>query len=50
MTIVESIIVIVCILTLGIAYTALYIHLYNEATKVLEVEKEYCPSSEEDNE
>ena len=50
MTIVESIIVIVSVLTLGITYTALYMHLYKEATKVLEAEKEYCPSSEEDNE
>ena len=50
MTIVESIIVIVCLLTLGITYTALYMHLYKEAMRVTETEKEYCPSSEEDNE
>jgi hypothetical protein len=50
MTIIDSIVVIVCILTLGIIYTALYMHLYKEAIKILEAEKECCPSSEEDNE
>ena len=50
MTIIDSIVVIVCVLALAITYTALYMHLYKEATKILEAEKEYCPSSEEDNE
>ena len=50
MTIVESMVVIGCVLTLGIVYTVLYINLYKEAMKQAEVEKEYCPSSEEDNE
>ena len=48
MTIVESMIVIGSILTLGIVYTVLYINLYKEAMKQTEVEKEYCPSSEDE--
>ena len=50
MTIVESIIVIVSVLALSITYTVIYMNLYKEAMKVTETEKEYCPSSEEDNE
>ena len=48
MTIVESIIVIVSVLALAIGYTVLYVKLYKEAMKQTEVEKEYCPSSEDE--
>ena len=48
MTIVESMVVIGCILALGIVYTVLYINLYKEAMKQTEAEKEYCPSSEDE--
>ena len=48
MSIVESIIVIVSVLTLGIVYTAIYVKTYNEAMKQSQAEKEYCPSSEDD--
>ena len=48
MTIVESMVVIGCILTLAIGYTVIYINLYKEAMKQTEVEKEYCPSSEDE--
>ena len=50
MTLISSIVVIVCVLTLAISYTSLYMYLYKEAIKILEAEKECCPSSEEDNE
>jgi len=48
MTIVDSIIVIVSVLTLGIVYTAIYVKAYNEAMKQSQAEEEYCPSSEEE--
>lgn len=48
MSIVDSIIVIASVLTLGIAYTVLYVKTYNETMKQSQVEEEYCPSSEDD--
>ena len=48
MTIIESVIVIVCVLTLAIGYTAIYVKAYNEAMKQSQAEEEYCPSSEDD--
>lgn len=50
MTIVESIIVIVTVLALAVTYTVIYIDMYKEAIRLIETEKEYCPTSEEDNE
>jgi hypothetical protein len=48
MTILDSIIVIGCVLTLAIVYTVIYIKAYNEAMKQSQAEEEYCPSSEEE--
>jgi hypothetical protein len=50
MTIVESIIVIVTVLALAVTYTVIYMDIYKEAIRLTETEKEYCPSSEEDDE
>ena len=50
MTIVEAIIVIVTVLALAVTYTVIYIDMYKEAIRLTKTEKEYCPSSEEDDE
>jgi hypothetical protein len=50
MTIVESIIVIVTVLALAVTYTVIYMDMYKEAIRLTETKKEYCPSSEEDDE
>lgn len=50
MSIVELIIVILSVLALAGTFTMIYMDLCKEAERLAETEKEYCPSSEEDNE
>lgn len=50
MSMLETMIVILTVLALGVTYTIIFLQLKRDVEKMIEAEQEHCPSSEDESE